>query len=152
MSPNPFAPPNSNLTRPPDAPAVVPREIFNAIYLLTVSWVLGLLTLLPGIRVERPEDAEVPLIVIVLWVGFISALMFWFLYSLYRRRNWARWAILALCALGWWSTGTDLQENFTQSPLHALIEIVSVALDLAACRLFLLGDGARWLAGVREQA
>ena len=144
MSSNPFAPPNAKVTDPSNVQPPPPREIRTACRLILLSLVLGLVTLAPGIRPERPGDAEVPLLFTLGLTVFFSGLTVWLALKLYGGRNWARWVMLAYLAAGWWVAGSELQENFALSPVSGVIDVVCAAMEVVACWLFIAGKGARW--------
>ena len=106
--------------------------------------ILGLVTLLPGVRPERPGEAEIPVLFTVGVVVLFGGLTVWLALKMYRGRNWARWTMLAYLALGWWLAGSEMQDNFVRSPISAVIDVICIAMEAVACWLVTLGDGARW--------
>jgi hypothetical protein len=142
MDPNPFEPPAA-----PVADPALPRRplaVRVACQLLLLSLVLGLATYLPGIRVDRPEDAEIPLFVTIGMLGFFLGLSLLLIAKCHEGRNWARWVNLAYLALGWWLGAEDIGAHFQTAPLAALMEIVSMAMEMGACWLLMTGIGHYW--------
>jgi hypothetical protein len=148
---NPFAPPNAEVADPPSDAPPPPREIRRACGLILVAMVLGLVTLLPGVRPERAGAEDVPAFVTFGLIVFFSGLTIWLALKIYRGSGWARWAMLAYLALGWWLAGSELQETFAGSPVSGLIDVVCIAMEAVACALLTLGNGARWFSQLAER-
>lgn len=145
MSLNPYAPPESQVTavQPPWSP---PKAVSRACWLILAALLIGIVSLLPGIRPVRPDEAEVGLgftAGIVLVFGGITV---WLAIEVWRGKPWARWAMLAYLALGWLLGGGALSEDFQRSPLAGSIEAACMAMELAACGLLFFGEGAKWFA------
>lgn len=147
---NPFAPPNANAADPPTDEPPPPREIRRACALILFAMVLGLVTLVPGVRPERAGAEEVPALFSFGLVVLFSGLTIWLALQIYRGRSWARWAMLAYLALGWWLAGSELQETFVGSPVCGAIDVVCIAMEAVACVLFTVGNGARWFSQLAE--
>ena len=116
----------------------------RACRLVIASLLLGLVTLVPGVDVPAPDDVPVPLFVTLVIVAFFGGLTIWLVVSIKRGRLWARWALLAFLILGWVLTGLQFTDEFLRSPVSGMIEIVCVALELAACWMLFVGGGAAW--------
>jgi hypothetical protein len=144
MTPNPFAPPRAQVADPGSTPSDPPRAVRRAGRLVIASMLLGLVTLVPGVDVPAPDDAAVPFFVTLAIVAFFGGLTIWLVVATLRGASWARWALLAFLMLGWVLTGLQFTDEFLRSPISGMIEIVCVALELAACWMLFVGSGAAW--------
>ena len=151
MLPNP--PPAANAAgtdrsrlelRPPDA-------VRKACLLILASLFLGLVTLIPGVQPVSPDAADTPLLVTIFVAALSIGLTVWLAVKVYDGRNWARWAMLAFLALGWWLDGSELTEDFIQSPLAGAIEAICIVMEAVACGYLFFGRGARWYAELSAQ-
>lgn len=147
---NPFAPPEAPVADPPTHEPPPPTEIRRACVLILVAMVLGLVTLVPGVRPERPGAEDIPALFTFGLVVLFSALTVWLAVKIYRGTSWARWAMLAYLALGWWLAGSELQETFVGSPVSGAIDVVCIAMEAVACVLLMSGNGARWFSQLAE--
>ena len=148
MTPNPYAPPESDVadvkrSRPP-----VPRAVGNACRLILASLVLGLISMLPGIRVPRPDEADVPLAFTFGSIAVFGGLTLWLALEIWRGKHWARWAMLAYLVLGWWLGAGDMGDDFLRSPLLGALDAVCIVLEIIACLLLFFGEGGRWFAAL----
>ena len=143
MSENRYQPPNAEVADSA-AHGPRPRAVGLACQLLLISVALSLATYLPGIRVDRAEDAEVPLAFTVLFVAILVSLSLWLIAKSYEGKNWARWANLAYLAIGWWFATQEIGPQFLASPVAGAIEFVVILMELAACGLLFFGIGNHW--------
>jgi hypothetical protein len=148
MPPDPFAHPSAdaadaNAPRPP-----APRAVRIACRLVIASLALGLVGLLPDIRLPRPEEAAAPLTFTVGSIVVFGGLTIWLAVEVLRGKPWARWAMLAYLALGWWLGAGDLGDDFLRSPVLGIIDAVCIVMEALACYLLFFGEGARWFAAM----
>jgi hypothetical protein len=144
MATDPFARPSAdavdvNTPRPP-----VPRSVRIACRLVIASLALGLVGLLPAIRLPRPEEAVAPLTFTVGSIVVFGGLTIWLAIEVLRGKPWARWAMLVYLMLGWWLSAGDLGDDFLRSPVLGAIDAVCIVMEAFACYLLFFGDGARW--------
>jgi hypothetical protein len=144
MSENRYQPPNAEVTdRATHGPAR-PKAVRLACQLLLISVALSLATLLPGIRVDRPDDAETPLAFALVVGAILLSLSLWLIAKSYEGKNWARWANLAYLAIGWWFATQEIGPQFLASPVAGAIEFAVILMELAACGLLFFGIGNFW--------
>ena len=148
MTPNPYAPPTADVADPSPGWPPPPRAVVIACRLVLASLVLGIISLLPGMRPALPDDPVVPWALTLAIVVVFGGLTLWLVLEVWRGKAWARWALLAFLALGWWLGAGQLSDDFLRSPLLGLFGVVSIALEVAACGLLFFGDGARWFAAL----
>ena len=73
-----------------------------------------------------------------------GGLLLWLVERVRAGRNWARWTLSLCLALSWISGFTEFQEGFTLSPLFATIDAACSLLELVACVMLFVGQGAKW--------
>ncbi len=112
------------------------------------SLALGIVSLLPGIRPPRPDDPLVPLAYTLGAVLVFGGLTIWLAIEVLRGKPWARWAMLAYLALGWWLGGGELGDDFMRSPVLGVIDVACIALEAVACTLLFSGAGAQWFSAL----
>jgi hypothetical protein len=147
MNPNPYAPPRAEVADLDPTPAP-PPAVKRACLLIIVSMVLGIVTLLPGVRTPVPGEEDVPFLFVVAIVAVFGSFTLWLLWCIVRGRNWARWGMLVFLGVGWVMVGMEWPQSLGRDPLASAIDIFSLALEAAACSLLFLGPGARWFAGL----
>lgn len=149
--PNPFRPPSTEVDDLAAALPPSPPGVRIAGYLVLLSFLLGLPTLLPGVRPVRTGEPDSPLWATLVVVVLFGVLTLWLVLQTQRGRHWARWALLAYLALGWYLVGPDLQEDFALSPLAGAINVVCILLEVAAALMLFVGPANRWFAEVRAR-
>jgi hypothetical protein len=148
MTPNPYAPPDAEVADVTSLRPPTPRAVGNACRLIIASLVLGIVSLLPGIRVPRPDDPQVPLAFTLGSVVVFGGLTLWLALEVWRGKRWARWVMLAYLVLGWWLGAGDMSDDFLRSPLLGTLDAVCILLEAIACALLFFGAGARWFAAL----
>jgi hypothetical protein len=148
MTPDPFAPPTAPLESVDPSWPPRPHSVNLACRLVMASLALGIVSLLPGIRPPRPDDPLVPLAYTLGAVLVFGGLTVWLAIEVLRGRLWARWAMLAYLALGWWLGGAELGDDFMRSPVLGVIDVACIALEAVACGLLFSGAGAQWFAAL----
>lgn len=145
------------LPNPPPAPQAAgtdrsrldvhpPDAVRKACLLILASLCLGLVTLIPGVQPVSPDAAETPLLATIVVVASSVGLTVWLAIKVYDGRNWARWAMLAFLAFGWWLDGSEWTQDFLQSPLAGAIEALCTVMEVIACGYLFFGRGAQWYA------
>lgn len=135
-----FTPPTAPVADVPAEPP--PQPVVIACGLLVLSLVLGFVSL--GLEV-RGAPMETPFILVGAVVMLpLLALYLWLVVMLWRRRGWARWAVLAFVAAGWLMLLLD--QTGVEGPLQAtmIVDGVCAVAELVAMGLVFLGPGARW--------
>ena len=149
MPSNPYQPPNAEVADAPQTLPPRPRAVRLACQLVLSSFLLGLVTLLPGVDVPRPEDEAIPAVFFIVVVAIFGAITVWLVHTTYQGRNWARWALLAYLILGWFLAAGELSSDFERSPLVGSLNVAVAVMELAAASLLFAGAGAKWFASGR---
>ncbi len=149
MSQNPYSPPAADVADLNRTQAFPPRRVYGACVLILAALVLGVLALLPGIRV--PDEQPIPLWFTLAVVVVFGGITVWFAIEVLRGKNWARWAMLVYLLVGWLLGGTEIPNTFTESPLAAIIEMVCMAMEALACWLLSSGASAQWFREIAER-
>jgi hypothetical protein len=136
-------PPKAPSERSPSEKAR-PNDIREACRLILGAFVIGLVSLWPGLRAE-PEGESAPILVItILIVLAFGALTVWLSRKIWLGKNWARWAMLGYLILGWALAVSDFETEMARSPISAIIYVVTALMEVFACWLLFFGAGARW--------
>lgn len=151
MTPNPYAPPGAEVSDPKHMQPAPPPSVRNACLLIGVALVLGMATLLLGVRVPSPEEQSVPRLLTFALVVLFGGLTVWFAFETFRGKNWARWAMLIYLALGWVLVASELNDQLVRAPLSAIINTVCIIMEFMACWLLFFGSGAQWFSQLAAQ-
>lgn len=149
MTPNRYEPPGAEVADPQTPHSPVPAPVRSACLLILGGMGLSLLTLIPGVRVADPEVEALSPWVEAAWVGVFVLLTVWLLVMIQRRKNWARWTMLALLGLGWFAIAWEFPEGFMRSPIAGIVDVAVTAMELYAAWLLFSGPAARWFRGER---
>lgn len=145
--PERFAPPRADVADIAGADPLLaarPRSVVWACAAMLASMVLGLVSLLPV--VDPPMPGEPAAMTALLWGVTIAFSVFelWLLQRAWKRRAWARWALIALALAGVAMGVGVVEEDWARSPLVAWLGIASLAMELVAALLLLARPAARW--------
>lgn len=116
--------------------------------LILAALALGIVTLLPAVRVPPPDEPSVPLLLDMVLILVFGGLTVWFAMQILRGKNWGRWAMLGYLLMGWVFVFIDFNDDLARAPLLAILNIVITTLEVAACYLLFAGAGARWFSDV----
>jgi hypothetical protein len=144
MTPNPFAPPRAEVADSAASEPASPAAVRRACWLVVMSMFLGMSLLVPGVAAPPADDVQVPFFITLAVAAFFGGLTLWLAVAVARGLSWARWALLAYLALGWLLSGLQFSDEFLRSPVAGMIEVVCVAMELAACCMLFFGSGAAW--------
>jgi hypothetical protein len=150
MRPDRYAPPRTDVAdiTPADvALAARPRSVVAAVALIVLSVAIGIVSALPW--VDPPMPGEPMAMTAMIWgitLAF-AALDAWLLHAIWQRRNWARWAMLALIAVGAAVVVGTFEEEQARAPLVAALALASTLLNLVAAGLLLAAPSAHWFKG-----
>jgi hypothetical protein len=142
-----YAPPRADvadLTAPDALLASRPRSVVWACGLILASMAVGLVSMLPFVDPPMPDE---PVALAAFVWGFTLTLFvveLWLLRCVWRRRNWARWVMVALTVLAVAMSVPVIAEDVARAPLLAWLGIASSACSTAALVLLLLPASARW--------
>ena len=148
--PQRYAPPRADvadLTVPDALLAARPRSVAWACGLMLVSIAVGLVSLLPF--VDPPLPGEPVAMTALIWgtTFAFTAVELWLLRCVWHRRNWARWVMVALTAVGIALGIPVISEDWTRSPLVAGLGIASTIVSALGAALLVVGASARWFEG-----
>ena len=149
MSDEPSRPPREPITPSPPAD-LAPVTVRNACWLILFALGLGFVTLLPGLRPPQPDVSAGGFVFEALWIAVFSGLTYRLTKLIRRRRNWARWTMLGLLAVGWVLVVATLSDELARSPVTVAIETITTIVEMFAAWLLFTGSGARWFAGPTE--
>ena len=109
-----------------------------------LAWIIGLVSLLPGVREGVWNEAEVPL-AISITLGIVLALFAgWLILMMSRGRNWARWTLVIYTAVSWLLLLADPESLQAQGALAVTIDLVTLVIEIYACVRVLFGEGVEW--------
>jgi hypothetical protein len=149
-SPDRYAPPRANVMDLAAADTLLaarPRTVVWACGLLLASLVIGFIALLPVVDLPMPDE---PVAMTAMIWGFtlvFTGLELWLLRCVWRRRNWARWVMVALKLLGLAISVQVIAEDWSRAPLVAWLSITSNVASAIAAVLLLARPAARWFKG-----
>jgi len=152
MSSNPYQPPGAEVADAPDSSPPRPRSVHLACQLVLASFALGLVTLVPGVDVTRPDDPAVHWAVTLVVVLVFGAITVWLTYATHQRRNWARWALLGYLIFGWFLSAGELPSDLERAPLVGLLGVGAAVIELVAVWFLFTGAGAKWFSGRQAAA
>lgn len=144
-TPERYAPPRAAVADVATADALLqarPRSVAAAVALLALSLVIAIVSALLD-----PPITDEPLAMTAMVWGVtlaIAAIELWLLRDIWRRRNWARWWMLVLIAIGLGATAVDFATLMTQTPLVAWLALTSAAASAVAALLLLVSPSSRW--------
>ncbi len=148
---NPFAPSSAPVGHPSARALPRPLAVSRSVALVLASLVLGLAQLLPAVHGLRPGEEAVPLWFTLAMVGVFGGLTVWLAGKMYAGRNWSRWAMLAYLGVGWVFALEGLVDDFSYSSLAGPLNLVGIALEVAAMWLVFQGPGRAWYGALRAQ-
>ena len=146
---NPYKAPAAALEDPREDSAPMPPEVRQAYRTLWVVFVISFLTLHPDIRGEwwatpDAEDGEAMVLAGLVVAAVFSALYAFFVFSIGRRRSWARWALLVFLAFGTLLAIPDFPRSMSETPVAAAADVLITLAEAWALYHLFLGPGAQW--------
>lgn len=126
-----------------------PASITIACRLLWATVVLGLLSLIPGVRHGLWDDYGNAPMAVGLALGFVAVMAgveIWLIRLVARRHGWARWALLAYLLVGWLMTFSDFSGSIDEGMAAVLVDLVTGIAEMAAVGLLFLSSGRFWFA------
>jgi len=109
-----------------------------------LTWIIGLLSLLPGVRDGLWNDDEVPLALSITLGVVFAVFSAWLILMTSRGRNWARWALVIYTAVSWLLLLSDPDALRAQGTLAVAIDAAMLFIELYASFLLLFGEGVQW--------
>lgn len=143
---NPYRAPASKVeTHSVDAPP--PPSVTRAVWLLWASMIVGILSMVPGVRRGIWDEIDGAAMIAMVVIAFVLYALLAALIALtHRRHNWARWVLLALLVLEWMLMLAEPESTLAQGPLAVAIDAVISAAELLACYLLFTGAAREWFA------
>jgi hypothetical protein len=141
---NTRSPPTKASSEPSSTRKARPNDIREACRLILGAFVIGLVSLWPGLRSETEGESAAAVVITALVVLAFGALTVWLARKLWLGKNWARWAMLGYLSLGWVLAVSDFEAEMARSPISAIIYVVTALMELFACWLLFFGGGAQW--------
>ncbi len=146
-SPDRYAPPHADvmdLVAADTLLAARPRAVVWACVLLLASLVISFIALLPGVDPPIPDEPAAMTAMIWSITLVFTGLELWLLRCVWRRRNWARWLMVALTLFGLAVSVQVIAEDWSRAPLVAWLSITSNVASAVAAALLLARPAARW--------
>jgi hypothetical protein len=145
--PGRYAPPRTDVADLASSDALLaprPLSVVWACWLMLASMVVSLVSLLPF--VDSPMPGEPAAMTALIWgiTLVFTAVELWLLRCVWQRRNWARWVMVALTAIGVALSLPVIGEDWTRSPWVAGLGIASAVLSAVGAALLLALASARW--------
>ncbi|MEN9865906.1 MAG: hypothetical protein RL748_1496 [Pseudomonadota bacterium] len=149
MSYHPYQAPNSDLT-PLNQPAPVrPRVVNLACIAFILSMLLSLVDLIPDLARGWDEGSRLMRFFEIVVIVILYGLFFGVIYAIAKGKNWARWLMLVLTALGQ-ALAFLPDESPAKAQLFVVIAVIAMVLDWFACALLFLGPGRSWFVSRKE--
>lgn len=147
MKNNPYSPPLAEVRDPVVVNPHPPRAVRNSCWLIVGSFVVGLVTLFPGMRAVPAGISMASYVAItVATLAVFGAITLWLTIKVLRRRNWARWTMLVYQALMWALGSPTIVAELQPYPQTAAIDIACFIMVVIGCALLFFGPGGRWFA------
>ncbi len=127
--------------------AARPRSVVWTVALMLASLVISVVTLLPIIDPPMPEEPVAMTALIWAITLVFAGIELWLLHCLWRRRNWARWVMVALTVFSTALSVQVIQEDLARAPIVAWLGIATLVLGAVAAGLLLAPRAARWFRG-----
>lgn len=149
MSSNPFKAPAAKVADPKPKRDLEPRpaSITLACRILWATVVLGLLSLVPGVRTGLWADyrqSPGAMVVAVVLVAIMTGVEIWLIRLVSRRHGWARWALLIYLIAGWLMTFSDFSASIEQGMTAVLVDLVTGVAEVFAIGILFLSAGRSW--------
>ena len=142
---NPYKPPEAYVADAADVtPGPRPSAVTRAVIAFWTAWALGVLTLIPGVRENVWDNAEIPAGVTLAMAIVFEAFSAWLIVMVGRGRNWARWTWVVFVVLSFLLMAADPSGWETERPLALGADVVTLVLEIYGCCLILIGRGAEW--------
>lgn len=126
-----------------------PASITLACRLLWATIVVGLLSLIPGVRHGLWDDyvnSPVAVLLILGIIALMTGIEIWLIRLVARRHDWARWALLVYLFAGWLMTFSDFSGSIEQGMAAVLIDLGTGIAEVIAVGLLFLSRGRSWFA------
>jgi hypothetical protein len=147
---SPYEPPKTTVRDRLDLIAPKPPQIARAVRLLWAGVIASGISLLPVLRgrwwvepgqtISAAQSLAFAMVVVTISFGIMISLMV----LVGRRKNWARWVLLALLIVGWITAAIDMPQTLSATPFAGAIDFLVTIAELWATYLLFLSPGARW--------
>ncbi len=141
---NPFQPPRADVEDPSSGFGPRPDSVKHACAIVLISFAIGVLTQIPGVRPEPLGEAEIPFWINAALFLVFGALTLWLVSAVYSARNWGRWSLLVYLGLTWLLGVGLVMGDLQSTPILALIDLACIGMEVVACGLLFFGPGGKW--------
>jgi hypothetical protein len=147
---SPYEPPKTTVEDRLDLIPPQPPQIARALRLLWAVVIASGISLLPVIRgrwwIEPGQTlSAAQSLAFAMVVATISfGIMISFIVLVGRRKNWARWILLAFLMVGWITVAIDMAQTLSATPFAGAIDFLVTIAELWAAYLLFLSPGAQW--------
>ena len=131
----------------PQSVSTLPRAVVLACQLFVASYVLGLVVLLPGVGAPAADPSIESFLALLALLVAWGAITLWLIGAVLRRKNWGRWAMLAVLGLSWLVGADDIVETFQNSLAEGAIDVFCTVLEMTGCVLLFGGAATQWFVG-----
>jgi hypothetical protein len=101
---------------------------------------------------HSPTESAMARVAIVVISFGLFAIAAWLIFKIGQGRNWARWAYLVLAVLGYLTVAASWQtyvNQFTASPITAVLFALQLATEIPALYLLFTKPGREWFDQLR---
>lgn len=150
MERSPYEPPKTTVKDRLDLIPPKPPQIARAVRLLWAGVIASGISLLPVLRgrwwvepgqtISAAQSLAFAMVVVTISFGIMISLMV----LVGRRKNWARWVLLALLIVGWITAAIDMPKTLAATPFAGAIDFLVTIAELWATYLLFLSPGAQW--------
>jgi uncharacterized membrane protein (DUF2068 family) len=143
MDHNPYSPPQTEVLEAPSEDAGPrPRQVTLAVYLF---WGDSVLSAAEDAVQMLSKDGDPYWVASLIFVGALLTAEVIVIYSLWKRRNWARYVALLSSVLGLLEFAESISSGrLTSTPGEMAMEAVSLVLDAIALFLLFVSPGKEW--------
>ena len=149
MTDDPFRAPKARLSDADTGPdlAARPASVTLACRLLWATLIIGVLSMIPGVRTGLWSGVGENAGAGAFALGFIVAMTVleaWLIRLVSHGRGWARWLLLGYLLLGWLLTLSDFSASIEQGMVAVVVDLVSAIAEMIAVGLLFLSRGRAW--------
>ena len=124
-----------------------PERVVTAINMLYLLVVIGVVR--TSMTVIRHVDVRSPYSLIITKL-LVYAVTLFLIYQISKRKNWARWVLLATVAIAFPLSILPTFDSLSHNPFHTLLGFVQLGLYIVAMVFLFKRDASSWFRAVRE--
>lgn len=141
---NPYTPPSTTVEDPVQYLGPRPAAVTLAAKLMWAALLVGLVSMIPGVRNGAYDGSDIPIWVTVVLTGVFFALYVFLIRRILQGRNWARWTLIGLHVVSWIVLLTDSAALRAEGVLANALDLLIMALEVYGSILLLWGEGGKW--------